>query len=213
MVSGWVGGWVDWGGFGRFSLPFARVFEAQLSSLPQHVVPRTVPTRRHQLTEIALPDGCRVPYGGGLRRAQQVIRGRTAVTLDECDAAPAARGVQTRGDHRLRRARRRGGRYYLLSPGERRRRCRVGGALPTTYSPHSQTRLLTRPAVLWCVAWDASAAEMSRPGRTLRLEGYYLPSGGRRRRYRGGGELPVANTRLTVQDGGSRPRPCSGVPL
>ena len=37
------------------------------------------------------------------------------------------------------------------------------------YSPHSQTRLLTRPAVLWCVAWDASAAEMSRPGRTLRL--------------------------------------------
>ena len=37
------------------------------------------------------------------------------------------------------------------------------------YSPHSQIRLLTRPAVLWCVAWDASAAEMSRPGRTLRL--------------------------------------------
>ena len=45
--------------------------------------------------------------GGFLRRAQQVIRGRTAVTLDECDAARAARGVQTRGDHRLRRARRR----------------------------------------------------------------------------------------------------------
>ena len=35
-------------------------------------------------------------------------------TLDEWDAAPAARGVQTRGDHRLRRARRRGGRYYQL---------------------------------------------------------------------------------------------------
>ena len=48
-------------------------------------------------------------------------RGRTAITLDECDAAPAARGVQTRGDHRLRRARRRGGRYYLLSSGGRRR--------------------------------------------------------------------------------------------
>ena len=43
--------------------------------------------------------------------------------------------------------------------------------------------------------------------------GYYLASGGRRRRCRGGGELPVANTRLTVQDGGSRPRPCSGVSL
>ena len=26
---------------------------------------------------------------------------------------------------------------------------------------------LTRPAVLWCVAWVASATEMSRPGRTL----------------------------------------------
>ena len=107
-----------------FLSPLARVFEAQLSSLPQHVVPRTVPTRRHQLTEIALPDGCRVPYGGGLRRAQQVSshpRADTAVTLDECDAAPAARGVQTRGDHRLRRARRRGGRYYLLSSGGRRR--------------------------------------------------------------------------------------------
>ena len=174
MVSGWVGGWVGWGGFGRFSLPFARVFEAQLSSLPQHVVPRTVPTRRHQLTEIALPDGCRVPYGGGLRRAQQVSshpRADTAVTLDECDAAPAARGVQTRGDHRLRRARRRGGRYYLLSSGgggggpvQSRRR-----APDDKCSPHSQTRLLTRPAVLWCVAWDASAAEMSRPARTLRL--------------------------------------------
>ena len=90
--------------FGRFSLPFARArassFEAQLSSLPLHVVPRTVPTRRHQLTEIALPDGCRVPYGRltAPRRAQQVIRGRTAVTLDECDAALAARGVQTRGN-------------------------------------------------------------------------------------------------------------------
>ena len=33
--------------------------------------------------------------------------------------------------------------------------------------------------------------------------------GGRPRRCRGGGELPVANTRLTVQDGGSRPRPCT----
>ena len=133
-----------------------------------------MPTRRHQLTEIALPDGCRVPYGGGLRRAQQVSshpRADTAVTLDECDAAPAARGVQTRGDHRLRRARRRGGRYYLLSSGGRRRpgvqsRRR---APDDKYSPHSQTRLLTRPAVLWCVAWDASAAEMSRPARTLRL--------------------------------------------
>ena len=63
------------GGFGPSSLPFARVFEAQLSSLPQHVVPRTVPTRRHQLTEIALPDGCRVPYGGGLALNKcQVIR-------------------------------------------------------------------------------------------------------------------------------------------
>ena len=47
------------------------------------------------------------------------------------------------------------------------------------YSPHSQTRLLTRPAVLWSVAWDASAAEMSRPGRTLRLGLLSLDSGGR----------------------------------
>ena len=43
--------------------------------------------------------------------------------------------------------------------------------------------------------------------------GCYLPPGGRRRRFRGGGELPVAKTRLTVQDGGSRPRPCTSVPL
>ena len=35
----------------------------------------------------------------------------------------------------------------------------------------------------------------------------------RPRRCRGGGELPVAKTRLTVQDGGSRPRPCTSVPL
>ena len=146
--------------------------------------------RRHQLTEIALPDGCRVPYGGGLRRAQQVIRGRTAVTLDECDAALAARGVQTRGDHRLRRARRRGGRYYLLPSGGRRRRCRVGGALPMT-----NIRLIVKHGCSH--AQPCSGASLGTPlpprcrGRGALFDlGYYLASGGRRRRCRGGGELP-----------------------
>ena len=43
--------------------------------------------------------------------------------------------------------------------------------------------------------------------------GYYLASEG------GGGGVgaaascPVANARLTVQDGGSRPRPCTSMPL
>ena len=135
MVSGWVGGWVGWGGFGRFSLPFARVFEAQLSSLPQHVVPRTVPTRRHQLTEIALPDGCRVPYGGGLRRAQQVS------SHPRADCCYARRVRRRSSSSRGSNARRPSSppssttRRPLLSPVLGRAaaaRCRVGGALPMT---------------------------------------------------------------------------------
>ena len=156
-----------------------------------------MPTRRHQLTEIALPDGCRVPYG------RLTARGLLLRCLDECDAALAARGVQTRGDHRLRRARRRGGRYYLLSSGGRRRRCRVGGALPMT-----NIRLTVKHGCSH--AQPCSDASLGSPlpprcrGRGALFDlGYCLPSGGRRRRCRGGGELPVANTRLTVPDGGS----------
>ena len=172
-VVGGVGGWVGWGGFGRFSLPFARVFEAQLSSLPQHVVPRTVPTRRHQLTEIALPDGCRVPYGGGLRRAQQVSSHPRA---DCCYARRSATPLQQlegfKRETTIVSAELDDEAAVIIScpreggggPVQSRRR-----APDDKYSPHSQTRLLTRPAVLWCVAWVASAAEMSRPGRTLRL--------------------------------------------
>ena len=59
---------------------------------------------------------------------------------------------------------------------------------------------------------DGGMNSLSR--RVFAVESIILDAlGGRPRRCRGGGELPVANTRLTVQDGGSRPRPCSGVPL
>ena len=214
MVSGWVG--AGWGGFGRFSLPFARVFEAQLSSLPQHVVPRTVPTRRHQLTEIALPDGCRVPYGGGLRRAQQVS------SHPRADCCYARRVRRRSSSSRGSNARRPSSppssttRRPLLSPVLGRAaaaRCRVGGALPMT-----NIRLTVKHGCSH--AQPCSGASLGTPlpprcrGRRALFDlGYYLPSGGRRRRSRGGGELPVANTRLTVQDGGSRPQPCTSVPL
>ena len=118
-----------------FLSPLARVFEAQLSSLPQHVVPRTVPTRRHQLTEIALPDGCRVPYGGGLRRAQQVS------SHPRADCCYARRVRRRSSSSRGSNARRPSSppssttRRPLLSPVLGRAaaaRCRVGGALPMT---------------------------------------------------------------------------------
>ena len=71
------------------------------------------------------------------------------------------------------------------------------------YSPHSQTRLLTRPAVLWCVAWDASAAEMSRPGRTLRL-GLLSGLGRRRTRTQRDSAHPAAPRSQGVHQTGSR---------
>ena len=207
---------MGWGGFGRFSLPFARVFEAQLSSLPQHVVPRTVPTRRHQLTEIALPDGCRVPYGGGLRRAQQVS------SHPRADCCYARRVRRRSSSSRGSNARRPSSppssttRRPLLSPVLGRAaaaRCRVGGALPMT-----NIRLTVKHGCSH--AQPCSGASLGTPlpprcrGRRALFDlGYYLPSGGRRRRCRGGGELPVANARLTVQDGGSRPQPCTSMPL
>ena len=207
---------MSWGGFGRFSLPFARVFEAQLSSLPQHVVPRTVPTRRHQLTEIALPDGCRVPYGGGLRRAQQVS------SHPRADCCYARRVRRRSSSSRGSNARRPSSppssttRRPLLSPVLGRAaaaRCRVGGALPMT-----NIRLTVKHGCSH--AQPCSGASLGTPlpprcrGRGALFDlGYYLASGGRRRRCRGGGELPVANARLTVQDGGSRPRPCTSMPL
>ena len=218
-MGGWVGGdcvcvWV--GKVWSFLSPLARVFEAQLSSLPQHVVPRTVPTRRHQLTEIALPDGCRVPYGGGLRRAQQVS------SHPRADCCYARRVRRRSSSSRGSNARRPSSppssttRRPLLSPVLGRAaaaRCRVGGALPMT-----NIRLIVKHGCSH--AQPCSGASLGTPlpprcrGRGALFDlGYYLASGGRRRRCRGGGELPVANARLTVQDGGSRPRPCSGVPL
>ena len=152
MGGGWGGGWVGL----SFLSPFARVFEAQLSSLPQHVVPRTVPTRRHQLTEIALPDGCRVPYGGGLRRAQQVSSHPRA---DCCYARRSATPLQQlegfKREATIVSAELDDEAAVIIScpreggggPVQSRRR-----APDDKYSPHSQTRLLTRPAVLWCVA-------------------------------------------------------------
>ena len=48
-----------------------------------------------------------------------------------------------------------------LSSGGRRRRCRGLRRAPgCKYSPHSPRWRLTRPAVLWCVAWVASAARV-----------------------------------------------------
>ena len=170
--------------------------------------------RRHQLTEIALPDGCRVPYGGGLRRAQQVIRGRTAVTLDEL----RRRSSSSRGSNARRPSSPPSSttRRPLLSPVLGRAaaaRCRVGGALPMT-----NIRLTVKHGCSH--AQPCSGASLGTPlpprcrGRGALFDlGYYLASGGRRRRCRGGGELPVANTRLTVQDGGSHPRPCTSMPL
>ena len=170
MGGGWVGGWVVC----RFSLRSRA--SSRHSSRRCHsmiVVPRTVPTRRHQLTEIALPDGCRVPYGGGLRRAQQVSSHPRA---DCCYARRSATPLQQlegfKREATIVSAELDDEAAVIIScpreggggPVQSRRR-----APDDKYSPHSQTRLLTRPAVLWCVAWDASAAEMSRPGRTLRL--------------------------------------------
>ena len=79
----------------------------------------------------------------------------------------------------------------------------------------SQSKMAARAPgrALACLSNPACHPDTEGRARTLRLGLYYLASGGRRRRCRGGGELPVANARLTVQDGGSRPRPCSGVPL
>ena len=92
-------------------------------------------------------------------------------------------------------------------------RCRVGGALPMT-----NIRLTVKHGCSH--AQPCSGASLGTPlpprcrGRGALFDlGYYLASGGRRRRGRGGGELPVANTRLTVQDGGSRPQPCTSMPL
>ena len=171
---------------------------------------------RHQLTEIALPDGCRVPYGGGLRRAQQVS------SHPRADCCYARRVRRRSSSSRGSNARRPSSppssttRRPLLSPVLGRAaaaRCRVGGALPMT-----NIRLTVKHGCSH--AQPCSGASLGTPlpprcrGRGALFDlGYYLASGGRRRRCRGGGELPVANARLTVQDGGSRPRPCSGVPL
>ena len=147
-------------------------------------------------------------------RAQQVIRGRTAVTLDEL----RRRSSSSRGSNARRPSSPPSSttRRPLLSPVLGRAaaaRCRVGGALPMT-----NIRLTVKHGCSH--AQPCSGASLGTPlpprcrGRGALFDlGYYLASGGRRRRCRGGGELPVANTRLTVQDGGSRPRPCSGVPL
>ena len=196
-----------------FLSPFARVFEAQLSSLPQHVVPRTVPTRRHQLTEIALPDGCRVLYGRLTARSTSPPRADCCYARRVRRRSSSSRDSNARGDHRLPSSTTR---RPLLSPVLGRAaaaRCRVGGALPMT-----NIRLTVKHGCSH--AQPCSGASLGTPlpprcrGRGALFDlGYYLPSGGRRRRCRGVGELPVANTRLTVQDGGSRPRPCSGVPL
>ena len=192
---------------------FAHVFEAQLSSLPQHVVPRTVPTRRHQLTEIALPDGCRVPYG------RLTARSTSHPRADCCYARRVRRrSSSSRGSNARRPSSPPSSttRRPLLSPVLGRAaaaRCRVGGALPMT-----NIRLTVKHGCSH--ARPCSGASLGTPlpprcrGRGALFDlGYYLASGGRRRRCRCGGELPVANARLTVQAGGSRPRPCSGVPL
>merc|ERR1711938_5923 len=52
--------------------------------------------------------------------------------------------------------------------------------------------------MLWRASLVPPATQIYRGRRALFDLGYYLASGGRRRRCRGGGELPVANTRLTV---------------
>ena len=141
---------------------------------------------------------------GGLRRAQQVIRGRTAVTLDEL----RRRSSSSRGSNARRPSSPPSSttRRPLLSPVLGRAaaaRCRVGGALPMT-----NIRLTVKHGCSH--AQPCSGASLGTPlpprcrGRGALFDlGYYLASGGRRRRCRGGGELPVANTRLTVQDGGS----------
>ena len=186
------------------------------SSRRCHSMSFLAPCPRHKLTEIALPDGCRVPYGGGLRRAQQVS------SHPRADCCYARRVRRRSSSSRGSNARRPSSppssttRRPLLSPVLGRAaaaRCRVGGALPMT-----NIRLTVKNGCSH--AQPCSGASLGTPlpprcrGRGALFDlGYYLASGGRRRRCRGGGELPVANARLTVQDGGSRPRPCSGVPL
>ena len=167
---------------------------------------------RHQLTEIALPD-CRVPYG------RLTARSTSHPRADCCYARRVRRrSSSSRGSNARRPSSPPSSttRRPLLSPVLGRAaaaRCRVGGALPMT-----NIRLTVKHGCSH--AQPCSGASLGTPlpprcrGRGALFDlGYYLASGGRRRRCRGGGELPVANTRLTVQDGGSRPRPCSGVPL
>ena len=194
-VSGWVGGWVGWGGFlWSFLSPLrARLlFEAQLSSLPPHVVPRTVPTRRHQLTEIALPDGCRVLYGRLTARSTSPPRADCCYARRVRRRSSSSRGSNARrpsstelDDEAA---------VIICCPREG-----GGGGVESAarsddkYSPHSQTRLLTRPAVLWCIAWVASATEMSRAGAHSSTWAIICPREGG-----GGGVGAAASSRLQI---------------
>ena len=210
---GWVGGWVGWGGFGRFSLPFARLRGTPL-------VIATACRSSHRTHATAPADRDRAP-----RWLPRALRGRLtarSTSHPRADCCYARQVRQRSSSSRGSNARRPSSppssttRRPLLSPVLGRAaaaRCRVGGALPMT-----NIRLTVKHGCSH--AQPCSGASLGSPlpprcrGRRALFDlGYYLASGGRRRRCRGGGELPVANARLTVQDGGSRPRPCSGVPL
>ena len=153
-VSGWVGGWV--GKVWSFLSPLARVFEAQLSSLRQHVVPRTVPTRR------AAPDdrdrAPRLPRAlraadGALNKSSEgglLLRSTSAMPLQQFEgfkreATIVSAELDDEAAVIISCPREGGG-----GPVQSRRR-----APDDKYSPHSQTRLLARPAVLWCLSSPA----------------------------------------------------------
>ena len=79
----------------------------------------------------------------------------------------------------------------------------------------SQSKMAARAPgrALVCLSSPAPSTQIPRAGRTLRLGLLFATGRAAAAVCRGGGELPVANTRLTVQDGGSHAQPCSGASI
>ena len=175
------------------------------------------PCPRHKPTEIALPDGCRVPHGALNKSSKggQLLRSTSATPLPhqlewfKREATLVSAELDDEEAVTLRRCFHDG----IFTQSNYARSAGQHPADITGLAFAGSLVQMQHGAVLECASLVPSATQIPRAGRTLRLGAYYLAPGGRRRRCRGGGELPVANVRLTVQDGGSRPRSCSNVPL
>ena len=165
------------------------------------------------------PCGPAVPCLSRQARAAVMVRLRGEADAGHRSAVSGHRSLTGQAGHRASVSFRRQchsrqhryGKFPEISPSEQG--CHISQNISGNLhlpQAHTPSRALVRR-----YPWVASATEMSRPGRTLFDFSWAIicpREGG------GGGigaaaELPVANTRLTVQDGGSRPRPCTSVPL